>query len=390
MNTRQTFAASTCVAVLAGAAWAQTATPPAPPKPQPQPQASAADQTLTESDVIAGTMDIDFTTRTNLDTTGDLKAGSAALGAQDKYKFNITVAKTVQFTGEILRQPNLYSSVLQRRKQDASLIFDIVLSVLNPRDLKQKKTVGNWVGLVPIDTTTGAYILDGGAAQQRPLRVHVDAVGTAPAFDDHFKGKMVGKAEKKDNLASYTYKRWVGNKSVQITVKQTDPMRFDSLVLAKGPAEIYPNTTVTGRLDYDYETGNWLTDGIRFRYTLNGREIEDILTGSIKWVEDPNRDVNGKGYYEFNLRFNEEKNKSASDEGAAFENLSSEEAFFAIDDSIPCLTGRIEYVDVMSSGSDLPSSSKVTYHLNANNLTKPQIMNFFKLWMIGVGPTNDE
>ena len=81
---------------------------------------------------------------------------------------------------------------------------------------------------------------------------------------------------------------------------------------AKGPAEIYPHTFVNGRLDYDYETGNWLTDGIRFKYQLNGQDVEDVVTGSIKWVEDPQRASNGKGQYEFNLRFNEDKNKPAA------------------------------------------------------------------------------
>lgn len=76
-------------------------------------------------------------------------------------------------------------------------------------------------------------------------------------------------------------------------------------MLAKGPAEIYPRTMVNGRLDYDYETGNWFTDGIKPCTTLDGAEMEDIVTGSIKWIEDPNRASNGKGCYEFNLRFNE-------------------------------------------------------------------------------------
>jgi hypothetical protein len=34
--------------------------------------------------------------------------------------------------------------------------------------------------------------------------------------------------------------------------------------------------------------------------------------------------------------------------------------------------------------------SKVTYNLAANQLSKVQIMNFFKLWLVCVGPTNDE
>lgn len=350
----------------------------------------AQSEPITEDNVISGTMDIDFATRTRLDTTGDLRQGSPALGVQDLYKFDFKVAQTTQFTGEINRQPNLYSKTLQRRKQDASLGFSIDLAVLNPKDPKQKKTVGKWVGMVPIDAASGAFDLMGGASHERPLRISVDAVGKATAFQDPFAGRLVGKAEKKETLASYTFKRLVGNKTVSITVKQSDPMRFDSIALAKGPSENYARTVVTGRLDYDYETGNWYTDGIRFRYTLDGKEYEDTVTGSIKWIEDADRAVNGKGYYDFNLRWNEEKHKTSGSEAKAFEAMSDEDAFFAVDNSIPCMTGRITYVDNFIPGSETPASSKVAYALNSNKLTKQQIMNFFKLWMLCVGPTNDE
>lgn len=356
---------------------------------QPVDAAAQAD-TLTEDNVIAGTMDIDFATRTNLDTTGDLKKGSPALGAKDSYKLDLAVAKTNQFTGTVTRLPNLYSSVLARKKQEAQLHYSIDLAVRNPKDLSQKKTVGKWVGTIPIDTDTGAFDLSGGKAKDSALRVSVDAVGKARAFQEAFAGKLVGKAEKKESLASYTYKRLVGNRSVQVVVKKSDPMRFDNIVLAMGPAESYPRTTVNGRLDYDYETGNYYTDGITFRYTLDGKEYEDVVTGSIKWVEDQDRATNGKGYYDFNLRFNEAKHKKATGEGAAFEKMSDEDAFFAVDDSIPSLTGRISYVDTMGSDGELPISSRVTYGLNANKLAKQQIMNFFKLWLIAIGPTNDE
>ncbi|MFM9958561.1 MAG: hypothetical protein ACKVZJ_10825 [Phycisphaerales bacterium] len=352
---------------------------------------SAETPTLTEENVIAGTMEIDFRTRTQPDSTGDLKKGSPALGVKDRYKFDLSVAKTTKFTGEITRQPNLYSSTLARKKQEANLWYSIDLAVLNPKDLKQSRVVGKWVGTMPVDTTTGAFDLAGGSKSESPLRIAVDAVGSAKSFTDNFAGRMMGKAEKKESLADYTFKRIVGGKTVTMTVKKSDPMRFDNLQLAKGPAEIYPRTSVNGRLDFDYETGNYLTDGIRFKYTLDGREFEDVITGSIKWVEDADRASNGKGYYEFNLRFNEDKFKSAGDESKAFEKMSEEDAFFAVDNSIPCLTGRVEYVDTMASGdSELPASSVVTYKLHANKLSKQQIMNFFKLWMICVGPTNDE
>ncbi len=167
-------------------------------------------------------------------------------------------------------------------------------------------------------------------------------------------------------------------------------MRFENVTLAKGPAGIYPRTTVNGRLDFDYETGNWLTDGIRFRYSLDGRDVEDVITGTIKWVEDSNRKTNGKGHYEFNLRFNEEKNRPAKGEDAAFQESNAEEAFFAVDEDLPALTGRIEYVDTFIAGGDTPSASKVTFHLKSNKLTKQQVVNFFKLWLLCISPTNDE
>jgi hypothetical protein len=351
--------------------------------------AGAQDDLLNE-DVITGSMTIDFRTRTSKDTSGEFVEGSPALNVQDSYALDMTVVKTVQFTGKIVRQPNIYTKVMRKLKQGAALGFDITLAVLNPKNLSEKKVVGKWVGNVPINTETGAYDLAGGKAEERPLRIAVDTVGAAKAFTDGFAGRLVGKAEKKDNLAQYTYKRLVGNRTVEITVKKSDPMRFEGIELAKGPAEVYPRTIVNGRLDYDYETGNWYTDGIRFKYALNGKDFEDVITGSIKWVEDPNRKSNGKGFYEFNLRFNEDKNKTANTEAAAFDKMSDEDAFFVVDNSVPSLTGRIEYVDTMSPGSETPMSSKVTYKLTANKLTKQQVMNFFKLWLICVGPTNDE
>jgi hypothetical protein len=351
------------------------------------PPAAPADGTVTQDDIIAGNMSIDFRTRTNLDSSGDLKEGSAAIGVQDKYTFGLSVAQTTEFAGDIVRQPKLVTRTLGRNKQNAKLAYNVNIAVLNPRDLKQKRNVGKWVGEAAIDPNTGVFNLGGG---ESPMRIAIDAVGKAPSFTDRFGGRLVGKAEKKDSLASATYKRLIGNKTVSITVNKADPMRFEQLELAKGPAEVYPHTFVNGRLDYDYETGNWFTDGIRFKYQLDGKDMEDVVTGSIKWVEDADRATNGKGRYEFNLRFNEEKNKSASTEASAFEKMSAEDAFFAVDNSVPTLTGTIEYVDTFISGGTTPSSSKITYHLNANKLTKQQVVNFFKLWMVCVGPTNDE
>lgn len=345
---------------------------------------------LTEEGVIAGTMEIDFETRSKLDTSGDLKKGSPALGAKDTYKIALQVAKTTEFAGTVTRMPKLFSSVLGRTKQEASLGYSLDLAVMNPNDLKQKKVVGKWVGTVPVDPQTGAFDLSGGKAQESALRIAVDAVGKAQAFQDMFGGMLLGKAEKKDGLGTSIYKRVVGGRTVEVKVLKSDPMRFQNLVLAMGPAASYPKTVVSGRLDYDYETGNYFTDGIKLRYTLDGKEIEDTITGSIKWVKEADYATSGKSYYDFNLRFNEGANKSTATEAAAFEKMSEEDAFFAVDNSIPSLTGRISYVDVKASEDAAPTSSKVTYTLNANKLSKQQIMAFFKLWLLCVGPTNDE
>lgn len=352
--------------------------------------AAFAQDEYTKEDAIAGTAEITFKTRTSQDTSGDFAEGSPRLGVQDEYAISLRVADSALFEGKIVRQPNIYTKTLRKVKQGAAIGFDLALSVINPKDPKQTLSVGKWVGVVPINTDSGAYELTGGNKEERPLRIDVNAVGKQPAFKDMFAGRLVGKAEKKENLAEYSYKRLIGNRTVEIKVKKSDPMRFEGIELAKGPSENYPRTVVNGRLDYDYETGNWFTDGIRFRYSMGGKEFEDIVTGSIMWVEDANRKSNGKGHYEFNLRFNEEKNKSGATEAAAFEKLSAEDAFFAVDDSVPTLKGRITYVDTFIPGTENPSTSKLTFNLNANKLTKQQVMNFAKLWLLCIGPTNDE
>ena len=328
---------------------------------------------------IAGTMDIDFKSRKSLDEKGKPQKGAA-----DQYNVALNVGTTTEFKGTIQRLPSIAGLIGQTQK--GQLNYSVDLSVLNPANLSQKRTVGKWVGTVPI-ATNGEYNIEGTADSAH--RIAVDAIGKAAAFTDKFGGKLIGKGKKPANAV--TYIRKLAGKEVKVEVKNTDPMRFESLALAMGPAQTYPRATVNGNLDYDYETGNYYTNGIRFNYQVAGKDTEDVVTGSIKWVEDPNRASNGKGQYEFNLRWNEAKTKPST-EADAFAKMSDEEAFFAVDNSVPSLTGTISYEDQMVSVGDkqLPGTSKVKYALNANQLSKVQIMNFFKLWMVCVGPTNDE
>ncbi len=352
---------------------------------------------MSEPDFISGSMDIDFGTRRNLDTAGKFVDGSPAENSQDVYSLNLNVAKTTEYSGKITRKPLLVSKILGREVQAAQLIYDVGLAVRNPKDLNQKKSVGKWVGTVAIGKD-GVYDFGSGDPNSSQLRMAVDAIGKAAAFVGPFGGKIYGKSnqnkgEISDKVTEYT--RFFKGKAFKVTAKKVDPLRFVNLTVGEGPAQIYPRTVVNGNLDYDYETGNWYTNGIRFKYTLDGVEYEDVVTGSIKWVEDANRATNGKGSYEFNLRFNEEKLKPAADEGAAFEggaDATGEDAFFAVDNSVPSMTGNIAFQDTMGGGGEEPTviASKVTYKLDANKLTKQQAVNIFKLWLVIVGPTNDE
>lgn len=358
---------------------------------------------VTEAGFISGTMNIDFGTRKSLDPSGELAEGSPAKGAVDVFTLSLNVAKTTEFAGKITRQPRLYSKIIGREVQPAQLTYDIGLNVRNPSNLQEKKAAGKWVGNVSIDKD-GVYDFGTGEPGASQLRMAVDAVGKSQAFVGIFGGRIFGKSEQKrgalvDQISATIreYKRIVNGKTVKVVAKKTDPLTFSNLVLGEGPVLSYPKTTVNGNLDYDYETGNWYTNGIRFKYNSNGVEREDVVTGSIKWVEDPNRTTNGKGSYEFNLRFNEDKNKAATDESAAFSGNTeqTEDAFFAVDNTIPSLTGTISYEDTMGRGrgSDAEPkvmSSKISYRLDVNKLTKQQAMNMFKLWTLIVGPVNDE
>ena len=52
------------------------------------------------------------------------------------------------------------------------------------------------------------------------------------------------------------------------------------------------------------------------------------------------------------------------------------------------LTGTIKFTD--TPGPNGPTASQVEYDLKSNKLTQQQVMNFAKLWLVAVGPTNDE
>lgn len=149
---------------------------------------------LTQPGIIAGTMDIDFKTRKSLDAKGQPTKGTA-----DAYSVAMTVAKTTEFKGTIQRTP-FVPGLLGLQEQKGQLNYSIDLSVINPVDMSQKKTVGKWVGTVPVGKD-GVYSVEG--AGDSPLRIAVDAMGKAQAFTDKFGGKLVGKSRKPSQAITY-------------------------------------------------------------------------------------------------------------------------------------------------------------------------------------------
>src|SRR5688572_17208689 len=138
-------------------------------------EAKGDDALMTEENAITGTMDIDFKTRTELDTDGTYTEGSPRLGAKDTYKFNLTVAKTTEYQGTVTRQGDLFTRVIRSQKQKGQLQYDVNLAVRNPRNLNQKINVGKWVGTVPMVSATGLYDIAAGAKLESALRIAIDA-----------------------------------------------------------------------------------------------------------------------------------------------------------------------------------------------------------------------
>ena len=148
-----------------------------------------------------------------------------------------------------------------------------------------------------------------------------------------------------------------------------------------------PETKFTGSIDYDPENANWYIEAAA-SYNMNGAVVNDKYSGTIRWVEDPDRAANGKGHYEVNVRLNE-KPASESDAFSASD-VSAEDAFFSADATVPGFTGTIAYVDTTASDGETTTASKVAYNVDAHQASKIQAMDFAKILMLIVGPFNDD
>jgi hypothetical protein len=67
------------------------------------------------------------------------------------------VAKTTEFKGVIQRLP-FVAGILGFHEQPGQLSCAPDLAVINPVDMSQKKTIGKWVGMVPMGKTDRNFL----------------------------------------------------------------------------------------------------------------------------------------------------------------------------------------------------------------------------------------
>ena len=283
---------------------------------------------------------------------------------------DLDIFNSVILRGTIQRQPWIPSSILGRTLQEGFLDYDLRTILRNPANPSQTVTLGGWIGAMTLDGY-GKYYLAQPPEGKGAMRIATDSIGAVAGFLSNFGGEIQGRvpeqagllgiADRASKQVNKTYTRYVGGKTVEHTVEGADPMEFDGVVLAQGPLAGYPESRVTGSIDYDAEEGIWYLD-VNVTYTVNGSQQRDRYSGTIRWNEDPNRQTNGLGDYDLNVRLNEKPTTEADAFAAA--TADAEAAFFATDVTVPGFTGKIAYVDTFEDESVI--ASVVTYNVDAN------------------------
>lgn len=342
---------------------------------------------------VTGSIIIDYNSRSERSASG-----------VDSYDISeITVADLFLMKGTIQRTPG------------SKLAYSVRYDVVNPTNPSQiARDVAILRGEMQIDNR-GRYLPESG---QLRLDV-VKGNQTTSKVTGSIQGREVTRwwevgelVRRAKTEATKVYSRYVDGKIVSIQVKNPDPLRFERLGLPSGPFSFLPETRVSGNLDYDYELGNWLTDqnGVTFAYTVGDKSYTDRVTGSIRYVEETGSttDAKGKkreytGYYEYNLRWNEQQAASGGDQFFDEANAAAQsDAFFSTSDQTkPGLYGKVFYSDTDDACKRIkkddgqmecvgPTRSEVSYNLNAVKLNYQQLASWIKLELLVIGPFTDE
>lgn len=325
-----------------------------------------------EENFINGSLNIAFDTRTQLDGT------SPKRGVTDKYKIRVNVSNSVIFDGLIEHLPRVSSTF---STQNASLTHAIECLVVNPRNPSQTRNIGRLYGTVPIDAQNVYRFEDGN------LRIGIFGAAGTQGFESRVRGVAIGKQPQTSGLVdrfkkeALTISRSVRGNSLALAVTNYDRMEFVAHTLSAGPVPIYPEVTVNGQMIYDYDRTAWYLNGLTASYPQNGRQMQDRLSGNIRWVENKA----GVGHYEFDIRINEPLGTEASH----FSGPVDEASFFETDSGVAGLTGTMTYKDSMVD--DTVVNSAVTIDLKGNHISKEQTMYLAKLLLMSsIIPLNSE
>jgi hypothetical protein len=329
---------------------------------------------------IKGTIDIKFNTHLG---------AKPAKGVQDIYNLSINVANSAMFHGTIADTPQIIDGWISKSIiQNRNLQYNIDCDVVNPRNTAQTRNVGRMYGSVPIDPD-GIYHYDTGT-----LVVDVLPMGNAGGFSSKFGGTAAGKPLSRpvgwlDSLKceAVNITRSVNGKPMTVTLKKYDKMEFRQTVISAGPVQAYQPVTANGEMLYDYDKSCWFFNNVTIQYDVGGNIKQDRLTGTIRWIESPQRKSNGEGEYDFDVRVNE----PVPGDNAVFASTATtdESAFFETDNTIPAVNGTMKYKD--SQPVDNTPHSAVTVDLTGNNITKQQTMVIAKLILFAtVIPMNSD
>lgn len=324
-----------------------------------------------QSNVVSGNLSINYTSR------AQSQGGVPDPGAYDRYQLNLRVCDGVIFQGVITNIPIIMG--FTGPKQPAQIQYGLSCDVINPANLSQTKPIGQFSGVVPV-SPTGVYDYTAGSLAFRIIgnsdsRVRGTAAGKPLVKGGSFLQKLRNEA--------MSLKKVVNGKAVQLTVTNYDRMAFQQVVFGAGPVKSYPDITVSGEMIYDYQRFAWHFTGLTIEYFVGGQKVRDTLTGNILWSESSSRIRDGLGQYDFDIRVNEKppgENEvfAAADEGS----------FFAVDPTIPNLSGTMKYKDTFRDQTVVQSA--VAISLKGNSLSRIQIMNITKLIILAIVPINAE
>ncbi len=347
---------TTLLSLLAAATLAVTAFAQTPTQPAASKSVSAFEPVATLP--VTGTMQIAYRTR-----SGD----ASKPGVTDVYTISVNVANSAVFHGTIENLPYIANTITS--DQVGRVTYDVDLDVVNPKNVTQTRNVGKVTGYSPIDKQNVYHYESGGG-----IKVIVFPIGAAKGFESRFNGLALGKPPAVSGFKKLSQDavKLVSSKGGSIILTKYDKMTFQNHLLPMGPVQIYPETTVNGTLFYDYDRTAWHFNQVHFVYNAEGRRADDILTGSIRWIEAKNRKQTGEGHYEFDIRVNE----PPPTESAIFAATADESSFFDTPTDIPSLTGTMSYKDSFSG--DTVVGSMVTIELKATRLSKAQAMYLVK------------